>query len=36
MLGGGGGGSVANEGLGLYIRGDYSLRIECCVTCGIC
>ena len=32
----GGGGSVANEGLGLYIEGDYSLRLECYVTCKIC
>ena len=33
---GGGGGSVANEGLVLYIGGDYSLRLECYVTCTIC
>ena len=26
---GGGGGSVANEGLGLYIGGDFSLHLEC-------
>ena len=26
---GGGGGSVANEGLGLYIGGDYSLHLKC-------
>ena len=29
MLGGGGGGSVANEGFVLYIGGDYSLHLEC-------
>ena len=33
---GGGGGSVANEGLVLYIGGDYSLRLKCYVTCTIC
>ena len=27
---------VANEGLVLYIGGDYSLRPECYVTCTIC
>ena len=27
--GGGGGGSVANEGLGLHIGGDYSLHLKC-------
>ena len=32
----GGGGSVANEGLGLYIGGDYSLHLKCYVTCTIC
>ena len=26
---GGGGGSVANEGLVLYIGGDYSLHLKC-------
>ena len=36
MLGGGGGGSVANEGLVLYIGGDYSLHLKCYVTCTIC
>ena len=25
----GGGGSVANEGLGLYIGGDYGLHLKC-------
>ena len=33
---GGGGGSVANEGLGLYLGRDYSLHLECHVTCTIC
>ena len=33
---GGGGCSVANEGLGLYIGGDYSLHLKCYVTCTIC
>ena len=28
----GGGGSVANEGLVLYIGGDYSLLLKCYVT----
>ena len=27
---------VANEGLGLYIGGDYSLHFKCYVTCTIC
>ena len=29
-------GNVANEGLVLYIGGDYSLRLKCYVTCTIC
>ena len=29
----GGGGSVANEGLVLYIGGDCGLHLECYVTC---
>ena len=32
----GAGGSVANEGLVLYIGGDYSLCLKCYVTCTIC
>ena len=36
ILWGGGGGSVANEGLVLYIGRDYSLHLKCYVTCTIC